>query len=330
MRRAVALVLVALAAACAWNSVAIAQPYPNRAVKIIVGQTAGGTPDSVARLVRDQFSEYWQQTVVVENKPGAGGTIAADAVTKAPPDGYTLLLGGPSNLATAARDPALAFDPLKSFTPIGRVITTPLVIVANPAVPAKTISELVAYARANPGHFTYLSFGDGAISSLAFQLLIDATGIDLVEIPYKGYAQALPDLLAGRVDLGLVDYIFVRQHVEKGSLRVLGATGTRRIAQLPDVPTVAEQGHPGYAVDLWYGLVAPAGVPKDVLATLQHALERLRRSPAAQERLKDRGYDIAADTPEQFAATIRAEVERYAPVRARRQATEAKKRGSAQ
>jgi tripartite-type tricarboxylate transporter receptor subunit TctC len=212
-----ALALLAALLLCAWPIGEAAQPYPARPVRIVVPQTPGTPSDNIARALAEQLSEYWQQSVVIEAKPGAGGTIAAELVAKGPADGYTLLLANSSNMAIApALDQALRYDPVADFAPIARLIHVPFIVVANSALPVKSMPELVAYARAHPGRVTYLSFGEGTVTHMAFESLKAAAGIDVVEVGYKTYAQAIPDLVTGRVDLCLCDIVPMRPHIDAG------------------------------------------------------------------------------------------------------------------
>ena len=310
------MVLVVLATAMlgSWPRTAAAQPFPNRPVRIVVPQPPGTASDTVARILAEQLAEYWHQSVVVETKPGAGGTIAAELVARGRADGYTLLLANPSNMAIAAAvDQALRYDPITDFTPIGRLIHVPYFVVTA-TMPVKSMPELIAYVRAHPGRVTYLSFGEATVSHMAFASLNTAAGIDLVEIGYKTTAQSLPDLLEGRVDLCLCDISPLRQYVDAGTLRLLGAVGEKRIAVAPEVPTAAEQGVPGFANGMWYGVVAPAGIPSAVRAELITALARARQTPAMKQRIKSLDYEPIYDDPAQFAATVRSEIEKYSGI----------------
>ena len=265
--------ILASAALGWWPRTAAAQTFPNRPVRIVVPQPPGVASDTVARILADELAEYWHQSVLIETKPGAGGTIAADLVARAPADGYTLLLANPSNMAIAAAvDQALHYDPMADFAPIGRLIHVPYFVVTHAAMPAKSMPELIAYAKAHPGRVTYLSFGEATVSHMAFESLNAAARIDIVEVGYKSAAQALPDLVAGRVDLCLCDITPLRQYVDAGTLRLLGTVGEKRVAEAPEVPTVAEQGVSGFAHGMWYGVVAPAGIPPAVRASLVAAL----------------------------------------------------------
>jgi tripartite-type tricarboxylate transporter receptor subunit TctC len=311
----ITLALLALALLGTWPHGAAAQPYPTRPVKIVVPQTPGTPSDNIARALGEQLSEYWQQSVVIEAKPGAGGTIAAEFVAKGPADGYTLLLANSSNMAIApALDPALRYDPVADFAPIGRLIHVPFFVIVNSSVPVKSMPELVAYARAHPGRVTYLSFGEGTLTHMAFESLKAAAGIDVVEVGYKTYAQAIPDLVTGRVDLCLCDIGPIRNYVDAGTLRVLGVVGEKRMAAMPEVPTVTEQGVPGFALGMWYGIVAPSGIPPAVRASLVDALDRARRTPAMNQRIESFGFQPIVDDPAQFAATVRSEIEKYASI----------------
>jgi len=312
----IAFALIAVAVLSSWPgdvpAQPVAQPYPSRPVRIVVPQTPGTPSDNIARALGEQLSEYWRQSVVIEPKPGAGGTIAAEYVARGPADGYTLLLANSSNMAIApALDPALRYDPIADFAPIARLIDVPFVVVVNSAVPVKSMPELVAHARAHPGRVTYLSFGEGTVTHMAFESLKAAAGIDVVEVGYKTYAQAIPDLVTGRVDLCLCDLVAIRQHVDAGSLRVLGVIGSRRLAAMPELPTVTEQGVPGFALGMWYGVVAPAGIPPAVRANLVDAIDRARRTPAMIQRIESLGFQPILDDPREFAATVRAEIEKY-------------------
>ncbi len=283
-----------------------AQDYPVRPVKIVVGQTAGSAADALARLIGESLTGEWSQPVTIENKSGAAGTIAADLVAKAPADGYALLLGGQGNLVVAGSlDPNLRYDPTRDFAPIGRLARTPLFLVMNSGVPARTLPELIAYAKAHPGKLTYISYGDGSVSRVAFEWLKTAAGIDLLEIPYKGAAPAMADLLAGRVDMGLNDFAAVEQYVDLGTLRLVAALGAKRATRGSGVATVAEQGIEGYSIEAWYGILAPAGTAPEVVAKIANALDRIRRMPAFRQRLAELSYEPVVDTPAQFEAAIR-------------------------
>ena len=285
--RAAAVVLAMIAAISWLTPEAAGQGWPDRTVRIVVGQTPGSVPDLIGRMLAEHLGLLWQQPVVVENRSGAGGNIAADLVAKAPADGYTLLLGGHSNLAVAAAlDASLRYDPRTDFAPIARIAHCPYFVVVNTAVPARTVAELVAEARTHPKRFTFVSYGEGAGGGLAFRLLMAATDVELLEIPYKGVAQANADLVAGRVDMATAPLAAARQLVAAGPLRILAATGTKRARAASDIATIAEQGVPGIAVDTWYGLVAPAGIPADVRARLVDALGRIGRLPDAMKRLE--------------------------------------------
>ncbi len=307
--------LAAIAALAIGADGAQAAAYPDRTVHIVVGQTAGATSDTVARIVADLLADEWRIPIVVDNRPGAGGTIAADIVAKAPADGYTLLVGGQSNLAIAAvSEQDLRYNPITDFVPIGRVARAQYFIVVSAVLPVKSIPELIAHAHADPGRLTYVSFGGGTLSRLAFELLKKSAGIDLTEIPYKGSAPAVADLLAGRVDMSLNDLPNMRQHADAGKVRVIAAAGAQRSAALPDLPTVAEQGLPGYAIDAWYGLVAPAGLPANVAAALRDALAKVQRSPAFRNRVELSNLEPIREDAAQFATVIRDDIDRFAQV----------------
>ena len=309
-RITLAVLLVALCGA--WPHDIAAQPYPNRPVKIVVPQTPGTPSDNVARALAAELSEQWQQSVVIEAKPGAGGTIAAELVAKGAADGYTLLLANSSNMSIApALEQPLRYDPVADFAPIGRLINVPFIVVVNSAVPVKSMPELVAYARAHPRQLTYLSFGEGTVTHMAFESLKASAGIDVIEVGYKTYAQAIPDLITGRVDLCLCDIVAMRPHIDAGTLRVLGAIGDKRLDSLPEVPTVTEQGVPGFALTMWYGIVAPSGIPSAVRASLVDAVDRARRTPAMLQRIESLGFQPILDDPAQFGATVRSEIEKY-------------------
>ena len=313
--RLIAFGVLAAAVLGSWPRTASAQPFPNRPVRIVVPQPPGTAPDTVARILAEQLAEYWHQSVVVETKPGAGGTIAADLVAKAPADGYTLLLANPSNMAIAAAvDRGLRYDPVADFTPIGRLIHVPFFVVTNATMPVKSMPELVAYARAHPGRVTYLSFGEATVSHMAFAALNAAAGTDVVEVGYSSTAQALPDLVVGRVNLCLCDITPLRQYVDDGTLRLLGTIGEKRAAAAPEVPTVAEQGVSGFAHGMWYGVVAPAGIPPTVRANLVAALAHARRTPAMKQRLESLNYEPIYDDPAQFTAAVRSEIEEYSGI----------------
>ena len=313
--RLIAFAVLATAVLGSWPRTAAAQPFPNHPVRIVVPQPPGTASDTVARILAEQLAEYWHRSVVIETKPGAGGTIAADLVARAPADGYTLLIVNPSNMAiAAAADQSLRYDPIADFTPIGRLIHVPFFVVANATLPVKSMPELVVYARAHPGRVTYVSFGEATMSHMAFESLNAAAGIDIVEVGYKTTAQSLPDLIMGRVDLCLCDITPFRQYVDAGTLRLLGAVGEKRIAAAPEVPTVAEQGVPGFANGMWYGVVAPAGIPATVRANLVAALAHARQTPAMKQRIESLDYEPIHDDPAQFAAAIRSEIEKYSGI----------------
>jgi tripartite-type tricarboxylate transporter receptor subunit TctC len=288
------------------------QPYPSRLIRIIVGQQPGTPSDIIARLVAQKLTELWSQSVVVENQPGASGTIGAELVAKAPADGYTLLVASHSNLVLAkVTSSNLRYDPLLDFAPIGRIAYVPFALAGSRQVPANTIPELVALAKLHPGQLTYSTAGSGTMSQFAIEMLKAAAGIDLLAVHYKGASSALVDVLAGRVDMTLADYAALAPHVRSGTVKILGFAGQQRSAAAPDVPTIGEQGIDGFAVNSWYGLVAPAKTPQDVLTKLNGALSEIRRMPDVRKRLDQLGYDLIDDSPAQFRVLIGSEIEKY-------------------
>ena len=288
------------------------QTYPSRPIRILVGQQPGTPSDIIARLVAEKLTGLWTQSVVVENQPGASGTIGAELASKAPANGYTLLVASHSNLVLArVAGNNLRYDPVLDFAPIGRIAYVPFVLAVNQNVPANTISELVAFAKARPGQLSYATAGSGTMSQLGIELLKAATAVDLLAVHYRGASSALVDVIAGRVDMMLVDYAILAPHVRSGALRVLGSGGRLRTTAAPDVPTIAEQGIPGFAVNTWYGLVAPAKTPPEILLQLTEALSEIRRMPDVRTRLDQLGYDPIEDSPAQFRVLIGSEIEKY-------------------
>ncbi|MEO8305007.1 MAG: tripartite tricarboxylate transporter substrate binding protein [Betaproteobacteria bacterium] len=302
----------ATALAAIFSANGFAQSYPTRPIKLVVAQAAGGQTDVVARMVTQRLSEILKQPVVVENRGGVGGTIGADYVAKAPADGYTILVGGPSNLAIAvALFKSLPYDPVRDFVPIGGVARVPYALAVNSKVPAKTIEELVSYARAHPGRLTYASAGNGSNSNLASELFKSMAGIDIVEIPYKGSAPGLADLVGGQVDIMFTDLSLILPHARAGTLRLLAGAGDKRSASLPDLPTMGEQGFPGFAIEPWYGLLAPAGVPPAIIGRLDEALAQVLRSDEIRQRILQHGYEPIDESPAAMGASIRSDIAKY-------------------
>jgi tripartite-type tricarboxylate transporter receptor subunit TctC len=290
---------------------AFAQGYPNRAIHIIAPFPAGGGYDFLSRLLGAEMTKTLGQPVVVENKSGANGNIGTDFVAKAAPDGYTLLMGGNSPLAlNVGLYPRLPYDPAKDFDAISRVATQPNLLAAHPKVPVKSVAELVKYARANPGKLTYASNGNGSPQHLAAEQLKRMAGIDLVHVPYKGAAPTAQALLAGEVSIAFNIILLPLPHVQSGKLTGLAVASSHRSPLAPDIPTMTELGYP-IDIDTWYGLVAPAGTPKDVIAKLNAETVRVVSLPELKEKTKSQGIELGGSTPEEFAAFMRADIAKW-------------------
>jgi len=308
MRALLAVLLLAV------SSVAAAQPdYPARAIRLVVTVPPGGAADFIARLVGGKLSESLGQPVVVENRAGASGTIAADAVAKAAPDGYTLLQ---NSITTHGVGPhlfaSLPYDPVKDFAPVSGLALLPLIMAVNAGLPARSVAELVAYAKSNAVNFA--SSGNGGAPHMAAELFKSVTGAPVVHVPYKGSGPAVADLVGGRVQIMIDAAPSLIQHVRSGKLQVLGAASAQRNRLLPEVPTFAELGYPQVSVSLWYGLLAPAGTPPAVVGRLNRAVGAILAAPDVVERLQAQGAEPMPGTPEAFAAFMRDEMAKWAPV----------------
>jgi len=291
-----------------------AASFPAKPVKIVVPFAPGGPNDILARIVGQKWSEAWGHPTVVENRGGAGGTIGVEYGSKAPPDGYTVIMGGMSNLAVAVgMYPKLGYDP-HELTPITNIAIVPYVLMVNPHVPAKTVAELIVVAKSKKGLLSYGSSGTGAISHLAAEIFKSMSGADIVHVPYKGTAPAVTDVIAGQIDMMFADYAAAAPHAKAGKLRMLAVAGAKRSVTAPELPTIAESGLKGYAVDAWFGLVAPAGVPKDIVARLNATTVTALKSADVKHRFAELGYEPIADTPEQFGATIKSDIDKYVRV----------------
>jgi tripartite-type tricarboxylate transporter receptor subunit TctC len=291
---------------------AVAQPYPAKPIKLIAPSTPGDAPDVIARLVADKLSLVLGQQVVVENKPGAGGVVGSDAVAKAAPDGYTLIMGNAgSHGINAAVYAKLPYDIQRDFAPVSQIAVAPNIFVINPDIPAKTIQEFIAYAKARPGKLGYASGGNGSSSHMSMELFKSMTGVDLIHVPYKGSSPALTDVVAGQDAIMVVNMPPAVPLVKAGRLRALAVTTSTRSPLMPEVPTVAESGLPGYETVAWFGVLAPAGTPKDVIDRLSAEMAKIARSPEMRERLISLGAEPVGSTPEQFAAIIGRDIAKW-------------------
>ena len=287
--------------------------FPSHAVTLVVPFAAGGGTDTGARIVAQKLGQKWGQTVVVENKGGAAGTIGSDTVAKAKPDGYTILMG---NIGTQAINPVLykklPYDPDKAFTAIGLVAELPLMMMVNPQVPAKTVKEFVAYAKANPGKLSYSTAGAGSSMHLAAELFKSQSETFVLHVPYRGGGPAVGDLIAGHVQLSFATVLEAIGHVKSGRVRTLAVTGDKRVQALPDVPTLAEAGLPGFNSISWIGLLAPAGTPKEVVDKISADLRELLASDEVKQKLTELGATPGNTTPAQFQQLIDNDNKRYA------------------
>ena len=315
------------AAAClgaAWlaGRPAFAAGYPERPLKMVVPFPPGGAADLMSRSLAGKLGELLGQQVVVENRGGAGGTIAAEAVAAAPPDGYTLFFGSVgTNAINVSLYRRLRYDPLKHFEYVSLTHTTPRVLVVNAAVPARSVQELIVLAKARPGELSYGSDGNGSTSHLSGALFETMGGVNLLHVPYKGSAPLLTDLLAGRVTMTFDSLAVYADHLKSGRVRALGTTAASRMSALPDVPTISESGLPGYDVSNWLGVMVPAGTPRDVVARLHGAIVRSSQDSAIRQQLAPLGIETVSSTPEAFAALVRADIGKWSDIVKRSGAT---------
>jgi tripartite-type tricarboxylate transporter receptor subunit TctC len=288
-----------------------AADFPNKPVRLIVPFTPGGGADLVGRVVAEKLTEKWGQPVIVENRPGAGGNLAAKMVATAAPDGYTLFQYNVANAIAPSVYRNLNYDPLKDFAAVGRLGSSPLLLVAQLELPARNLEQLIAYARANPSKLTYASSGTGGSTHLLGELFNTLAGTKIVHVPYKGGLPGITDLLGGRVDLMFVTPASGLQHVSSGKLRALGVSSAKRSSLAPNIPTIAEAGVPGFDASAWYGLVAPAGTPVSIVEQINRDIRAVLQQRDVRDRFAAEGVEIEADTPAQFSAFLRTEVERW-------------------
>jgi tripartite-type tricarboxylate transporter receptor subunit TctC len=313
--RAWALILPAAMATAGWPVPAAAQPaYPSKPVRIISPFAPGGGNDALCRIVAHRLAEEFKQQVIVENRAGANGIVGTEIAARSAPDGYTIVLIPSGHAVNATLYRKLPFDSIRDFTPITLAGSSPLVLAVHPSLPAKNVKELVALAKARPGQLTYVSAGVGASGHLGGAQFESLTGTRMVHIPYKGMALAITDLMSGQVSLTFGTSLSVIPHARSGRLRALATTGARRSPALPDLPTVAEAGVPGYEASLWYGFVGPARLPPEVVRRLNSAIVAVLGLPDVRDRLASQGVDPQPTTPEEFAQLLASDVERWAKV----------------
>jgi len=306
--------LLAVLAASLLPLCALAQGYPNKPIRIVVPLAAAGTGDTLARAVGEAMAKELGQPVVIENKPGAGGLVGTQFVAAAAPDGYTLLAVSPSHVINATLYAKADYDPVKSFEPITLMAYTHQVLVANPATPFNTLKELIDYAKKNPGKLNYGSAGTGSATHLNMELFKSMAGVDIVHVPYKGSTQARQDVVAGQVQLAMDGLLPVLSLIKEGRLKGLALTSGHRSSSAPDIPTMSEAGVPGYVSDTWYGLLAPAGTPKEVLAKLEQAAVKALKDPDVRARLTKAGAEPAGTSAAEFGKTIEREKPIWAKV----------------
>jgi len=291
---------------------ALAQPWPSRLVRFIVPFAPGGQSDAVARIVGQKLAERWGQPVIIENKPGAATTIGADLVAKSPPDGYTILLAPAPFVITQYAYPKLPYDSRKDFAPVALLVTNPLVIAVNPAkMPVKTTAEFVAAIRKEPGQVSYGTPGNGSLPHLAVELFRLQSGIDPLHVPYKGGGPAVLDLVGGQISFMFASPLEVMPNVKSGRLNVIAVTSAKRVSYWPDVPTLTESGYPNYEAYAWFGVVAPAATPKDIIAKINADIVAVLKTPAVADSLAAQGADVAITTPEEFGKFLDAEHVRW-------------------
>ena len=304
---------VAVLAACVLP-VAAQQPYPSKPIRIVVPYPPGGFNDTLGRVLAEKFQKAWGQAVLVDNKPGANTVIGTDAVAKAAPDGYTLLVVAFPFAVTPSLIRNLPYDTLRDFAPVALCAQSPNILVANPELPVKSVAELIALAKAKPDGLSYASTGNGSSNHISMELFQTLEGVKLVHVPYKGSAPAVVDLLSGQVQVMFDNAPNVMPQVRAGKLRALAQTGATRSAVAPEVPTVAESGVPGYELTVWFGLVAPSGTPRDIVNKLNAEVLKILALPDVRERFLALGVEPLGSTPEEFGTHIRAQMDKWAKV----------------
>lgn len=296
-------------------SIVAAQAWPAKPVRIVLGFPPGGATDILSRDFAAKLGEELKQQVIIENKPGAGGTIGADLVAKAPPDGYTLTIGTSSNHAIAVSlYKKLPYDPVKDFAPITMLAVSQNVVVINPGIPANNIKELVAYAKANPGKLNFGSSGNGTISHLTGEMFNTLNGTQITHIPYKGSAFVFPDLLSGQISVMYDSTISIGSLVKSGKVKALAVTGAKRSVLVPELPTVAESGYPGFESTNWFGFFAPAATPAEILQRLNAAAVKVLAAPDLQSRFALQGAEVVANKPDEALAMLKADIVKWAEV----------------
>ncbi len=294
---------------------AAAQAYPDKPIRVIVPVPAGGTPDVVARTVAPGLSSLLGQQLVIDNRGGAGGLIGVELAARAIPDGYTLLFSSPGALTILPHlKQQVPYDTLRDFAPISLISIGPFLLITHPSVPVKTVKELIALAKAEPGKLNYASAGNGVANHLAMELFKSMAGVNITHVPYKGAPQAVTDLIGGNVDVMFNSIAPVLPQIKAGRLRLLGIASAKRSPQLPDTPTISEAGVPGFEAVNWFGLFAPAKTPQPIIARLNAAVVKVVRAPETRMQFEIQGTDPVASSPAEFAAFIRRDLEKYAKI----------------
>jgi tripartite-type tricarboxylate transporter receptor subunit TctC len=290
-----------------------AQDYPQKSIRFVVPFPPGGATDGLARILGEKMMEAWKQQVVIDNRGGAGGNIAAEIAAKSPADGYTIIIVGLSHAANLSLYSRLAYHPVKDFAPVTQVVSIHTFLVVHPSLPAKTVKELVSLAKANPGAINYASGGNGSSPHMAMELFKGLAKVDLVHVPYKG-TQSVIGLLRGEAAVLFENLISVGAHVKSGKMRVLAVGASKRSTAMPEVPTIAEAGVPGYDMVLWFGVLAPAGTPRPVVAKLHGEIAGILKQPDVNQRLTGLGAEPVGSSPEEFDAFIKREIGKWAKV----------------
>lgn len=294
--------------------VCLAQSYPTKSVRVIVPWPTGGGADIVGRALAQKLSEHFGQRFIVDNRPGASGNLGAEAAARSPADGYTLIVVGGNHTTNISLYRKIAYDPVKNFEPISILTSVPNILVVHPSMPVHSVGEFVALARAKAGQISYGSAGNGTTGHLAMELLRTSAKIDMVHVPYKGSSPFISDLIGGQVSVGFDNVLSSAPHIKTGRLRGIATSGARRAPTMPDLPTVAESGFPGFDVPLWQGILAPAGTPREIIERLHAGVVASLQTPDLRVRFDQLGGEVIGSAPEEFRAFIRREIDKWAKV----------------